>query len=157
MVINENENHTYVLWKICMCVKWARFYMGELTSKVLLWILQISLWKIWTSFTRADPGDAIWAASPVTLFGAATSGGKKADKRLLFGRVRRRGQRAESWTGISNQSCNSTLHKASTFFASVGALDISKILWLGHFWDNRQQELRTQGSQTGSHLGNRCS
>ena len=105
----------------------------------------------------ADPGDAIWAASPVTLFGAATSGGKKADKRLLFGRVRRRGQRAESWTGISNQSCNSTLHKASTFFASVGALDISKILWLGHFWDNRQQELRTQGSQTGSHLGNRCS
>ena len=28
---------------------------------------------------------------------------------------------------------------------------------LGHFWDNRQQELRTQGSQTGSHLGNRCS
>ena len=46
---------------------------------------EISLWKIWASFTRGDPGDAIWAASTVTLFGAATSGGKKADKRLLFG------------------------------------------------------------------------
>ena len=73
-------------------------------------VTRLAVWPICRTFTRVLP------PTPVTLFGpAAASGGKKADKRLQFW-IRRWGHRAESSTGISNQSNNNTLHRGWTCF-----------------------------------------
>ena len=73
-------------------------------------VTRLAVWPICRTFTRVLP------ATPVTLFGPpAASSGKKADKRLQFW-IRRWGHRAESSTGISNQSNNNTLHRGWTCF-----------------------------------------